>query len=187
MISAAESALLSFSEASFGGFEPTPELARRAGGPLRLRVPTGSLNQVAGDLTLLDRELRRAALFIVTGDPDVSLRESKYEELKVTATGPGSLWVEIEAALGPVADVLLSDPVQLLAVTDWLIKAARPLARQLRALAMPPAEARIPERTLVDELSDFAIQNPRRPIRFELTTDGVVVEIGAERRWWSSR
>ena len=153
---------------------------------LRIRVATGNLNQVASDLMLPDREIRRAALFVKTRDPDVSLSTSDHTQLEIASTGKGSLWIDVLTYGGVVSGVLLSDPVQLLAVTDWLVQRSRPLRRQNAELEMPPESERLSIPEVGSVLSDLAKQNPNRQIRAEISTSGVTIDMGAQRRWWTS-
>jgi hypothetical protein len=171
------------------GWRDDVVLGEGIGARYRVRVPRGNLYQMSQDLLLLDRELRRAALWI--SDGTLQLSASNPYENSVKSVGPGSLWANILATGGVVHEVLLSDPIQLFATAHTLVSIARPSQRHQADSDMPtlePNERVLFDPQLVDEVTtNLFQQNPDRPIRVEFRTDAVIIEAGARRRWWRRR
>jgi hypothetical protein len=164
-------------------------LRERMGGRLRLQVAAVSINQIGQDLLLLDRELRRAAVY-VSGAGDLTLQGSAPLDLEVEKVGIGSFWADVWAAGGLVSEIMLSQPLQLLITADWLIQHFRPRGRE-GVIEVPddlPLEHVGPDIDAVSRLMNETLaSNPDRSVKVSLTTDGVVFEIDRIRRlWWRS-
>ncbi len=162
-------------------------LGEQLDGTYRIRVGAGNLNQVSQDLVLIDREVRRAALWI--SEHKLALSASDPYQNQIQQVGPGSIWIDIAATVGgELRDVLMSQPVQLFSTAHTLISVVRPSRRRqvdADAPALPPTE-RVPFTPDHAELvKQLVAQDPRRPVRMELRPDAVVIEVGPRRRWWS--